>query len=226
MSGTVDPNSTRPKLKWILLCAALGLIGLIVLTLALQNFVRDAIAVPISYFLWILGILYRSTPQIFFWVIVLIIIVALAFKGMSGVQSVPKQDYNSELNYPKRERVSFWLLQLALARSGYSWVRLADFLGKLALDALAFHYQQPLRQVEHQIETGVLEIPAEMKKFIKARQQFEQSQTTSWFHNLASRIKERLMPQSGFNRFLEHDLEVAINYLEKQLEVSHDRRSH
>jgi hypothetical protein len=200
----------------------------------LWDFVNQAVAVPLSYIIWLGGMVYRGTPQFIFWFFILGVIVTLALKGLSSNNQSSLRTRELDLYYPKRERVGFWHLQIYLARSGYSWQnnssvsRFAEHFSKLALDTLAIQRQQSLRQVEQQIDQGEIELPAVVNNLMVARRRQNWINNTSWIQRLVNRIKNLYQSawsgQKVADQSFGQDLEIAVKFLEDQLEVEYDHR--
>lgn len=219
-----------------LLIVGLGLLPLFLLSLLLRDFARQAIAEPMARLFWLAGILYRSTPQVICWGMLLFTAFMLAVKSLRLPRSSVRQPAESaEPEFSRRERVSFWILQIYLSRWGYSRLRFADQFSRLILDVLAFREQLPSIEVEKQLENRQIELPSSAWIFLQARRApFQAGAARLWrrldmaLHRLAQFASggdgtENARSPRAFP--VDPDLEDAVKYLEEQMEIGDEFNS-
>jgi hypothetical protein len=218
------PTKPTGIIKWVLA----GLICIpLLLTFAwfMQGFVRQVIVIPGSYLLHIIKLLFEATPQILFWFALLIFVFVLILKSFSHRSVKREQNEEQSLRSPRRSRVGFWLIQLN-QRNGRAQHRFGEFIERLTLDVLNFTYRMPHWQIERRLENGEIEVPAELKTFLHARRYSMTPFPVRLLQNswqwLARRIKRP--PQAGTvtDKSSDPELEIAIDFLEHQLEIQND----
>jgi len=202
----------------------------VILTIALTDFVREAIIVPISYVLWFGNLVLNSISQILLWAWLPAIALFIALRSLSTAnKNKPAQIISeAETRYPRRQRVDFWVIQIHQSYGYFGRTRFAEHLGRLILDILAYQERSTPWQIEQWIENGDLEVPPEIRSYLheKRRRYSEGSgglyqRLRRWLKNaVAILIKER---SSARPASYHPDLETVVAFLEKQLEVEYDR---
>jgi len=117
----------------------LALLGVIVsaalLAFPLRGFVNQLIIVPLAYILWLLGLLYRSLDQGFWWVIVIVVILIVLGRSLLPEIRLAKK----MIPLAKHERGNVESLAIAISRSNkgiyFKWL-VANRLGRLAYQIL------------------------------------------------------------------------------------------
>lgn len=202
----------------------------VILTIALTDFVREAIIVPISYVLWFGNLVLNSISQILLWAWLPAIALFIALRSLSTAnKNKPAQIISeAETRYPRRQRVDFWIIQIHQSYGYFGRTRFAEHLGRLILDILAYQERSTPWRIEQRIENGDLEVPPEIRSYLheKRRRYSEGSgglyqRLRRWLKNaVAILIKGR----SSARPASQHpDLETVVAFLEKQLEVEYDR---
>jgi hypothetical protein len=215
------------KVKPLIVVLLLVLVSLLVITLmlALRGFARQVIVVPLSYIFWIGDLLVQSIPQAFLWAWLFLIVLLTALKSLRSGQK-PAVELREEPGYPSRERVTFWLIQLYQAQRGnYFRTRLADFLWSLTLEVLAHQEQLMPWQVEQRLKSEELDVPPEIRAFLRAKRE----QNVSTLANLMTRLKGHLrdavntLRSPGRATSSGRELESIIRFLENRLDIKYDR---
>ena len=209
------------------------------LTLALRDWVRDAIVTPILFILWLGGLLIKSTPQWVFWAVFLAMALLILANSM-GTGKRPDQNVGkAELGYPRRARVSFWAIQVhRQARGDSSPTSRAEPLRRLVLEVMAFQERLSLREVEQRLEFGELAVPPVILAYLQNRLAAELFTPSSFwgmlksrwadFRVLAGRRAHALI--SGLTQTrsaaqpspFDGELESVVQFLEDRLEIKHD----
>jgi hypothetical protein len=212
----------HPRRLVLLLLA--GLLLAAVLGLGLRNFVRSVIVIPLAYVAWLAGILIRSTPQIVFWGLLLLLVAIVALRRLWVVPARRQRSIHGELSIPKKERVGFWAILTFQAHGDYSRSRLADLFRRLALSVLAFREQVDLPTLESRIASGEVDLPPELQPFLSHTRPRPRKDGVSRLWTRGGGIRPPwTQPRSDAFRRLPpaSPLEDAVTYLEEQLEIQH-----
>lgn len=233
-------NSSRLRYIWIFLAAVAGLALLVLLTWWLRGFVSQVLAMPLAYLLYVVKLLYRSTPQVIFWLFVVGLVLTVALKSLGSADKQFPRTREVDTYYPRRERVGFWLSQVYMAYDGKTWrrnnsfARFVDYFVRLVVDTLSFRSQLTLRQLEQQIEQGEAQLPTAIIHFLAARRQMGSMISSGGWQRLAfffrKIIKRKVLekesdPSEAIFPTFEQDLESALQYLENQLEINYEHRN-
>jgi hypothetical protein len=202
----------------------LVLLGLVLLmaaplVLVLRDFAREAIVVPLLYVLWLGRLLFRSIPQPLLWSLFLTLVLLVAARSLGGREGPARGMREAQAESPGRVRV--WARRIQLAdRGDYSRWRLAHYLRTLILDVLAHRERLTPEQLRRRLETGEVHAPPAVQAYLQAGLMPMPSGPLGLFSRLRHRLRSRARPSP-----LDSGLESAVQFLENQLEVSHDRRN-
>ncbi len=229
------------------------LVSILALTWLLQDTARRLVVVPGSYLLWLMGLFIESTPQVIFWIALLVIAGVLVTRSLTGRPRELNEQPLVVKEGTRRSRLAFWMTQLnqqhEFSRSEFSRGRLADFIDRLAVDVLSYNYRIPAFRVHQMLENGEIEAPAEMLELIEIHNLAPQHQEPApllQLRSLLNRISdfvrqytsspaavlrenadvdpETRIPGSDTGS-LDLELEVTLSFLEKQLEIHNDNES-
>jgi len=202
----------------------------VILTIALTDFVREAIIVPISYVLWFGNLVLNSISQILLWAWLPAIALFIALRSLSTAnKNKPAQIISeAETRYPRRQRVDFWVIQIHQSYGYFGRTRFAEHLGRLILDILAYQERSTPWQIEHRIENGDLEVPPEIRSYLHEKRRRYSEGSSGLYQRLRRWLKNAvailIKGRSSARPALYHpDLETVVAFLEKQLEVEYDR---
>lgn len=215
----------KTVITWFLV--GLALVPLVILMAwSIQDFSRTIIVLPSSQILWMMRQVIDSTPQIFFWLALMILVGVLIGKSFSKPEVEIKEETPKDALVPRRSRVNFWLLQL-YHQDEYYQTRLVEFVDRLAVDVLTYVHRLPPWQIEQQLVNGEIEIPSSMNTFLKLNQQSPYSRRNSsmvWLKLIWIRVKSlfRKTPPDTTVSPRDYEMGVILDYLEKQLEIHHD----
>jgi hypothetical protein len=199
----------------------LGLILLMAapLVLVLRDFAREAIVVPLLYVLWLGRLLFRSIPQPLLWSLFLTLVLFVAVRSLGKRGGSVGGMREAEAESPGRVWVWARRIQLA-ARGDYSRWRLAHYLRKLILDVLAHRERLTPEQLKRRLGTGEVVAPPAVQAYLRAGLMPMPSGPIGLFSRLRQQLRSRARPSP-----LDAGLESAVQFLENQLEVPHDRRN-
>ncbi len=163
-------RQTRPTRELTPLLAALLLIGglvlVVLLGLLLQPAVRGAIALPIAYVWWLIGLVFRSVPGILWWAWLLIMVFIIASKSLKGRPDAPP----AVLREPviREGPATTWFHRINLGRhSEYFRWRLAHEFGRLALGLQAYREGSSVTRLGQHRAAG-LSGPPEITAYLSA----------------------------------------------------------
>jgi hypothetical protein len=160
----------RSKVKTILIFAAALLVLAIPLMFFLEDFVRDAILLPLAYIAWLLGIIVGALPQRYFLAAVVALGVYIAIRSLGRNREDQKQRVPHAFRV--RGNLTLWADRLRLmARGAYSKQRFRYHLGRLALDIIAHEYRITSSELSKRIrngDIGTIEIPEDIQPYIQS----------------------------------------------------------
>lgn len=203
------------KRLWIPLALILALA--LPLAILLQDITREIIVVPISYILWIGGLVLKSLPPAFYWILFLFIGVRIAIVSLR-----PKKRAKESLRPPTPSfpgPVSVWVRRLRLTQLGrYSRWRLAHYLGELSADLLAYEGRLTVGESRERLRDEEIAASPEVRRYLR----LGLNPQTLPSRNLLTRLKASLGLDEDSQPSLDLDPEEIVQFLEEQLEVHHD----
>jgi len=150
--------------RWPPIMLALLLVG--VLALAITGYMRDLIIIPLLYFFWGARLLYESIPQTAVWGCFLVIAVLVVARSLPRLPAAATPQ--SPAPAPQ-ERLAPWARLLRQSeRDGLARWRLAQRLGILAQDVLAYHEQDTPQRIRRRVEDGSQPIPPDIRAYLRA----------------------------------------------------------
>lgn len=190
------------------------------LSRAIGGFVRDVVAMPILYLVWIGRLYVRAVPQVLFWGallvfgVALIVIRALVGRTPSGEDEQGAAN-GAEIGRAYAGRVERLRSQIYFAgRSTYFRRRLAQRLGTLMVQSLGYGEQYRLEHIERGLDA--LDAPPEIRAFLREGGQLVLPSRSA---GLLDWLKRRLRGRKGGGAH-DVDLESVVRFLEDRLEVS------
>lgn len=190
------------------------LLGVVLLALLLRGVVRQAVLMPLLYTWWVGRLLYRSVPQLVFWVLFMVGALLILWRSLFRRAGDPPKTTGVVLE-ERMGPVQTWARWLRRARSSYySRWRLARLLAELTQEILIYQNQMTPTDARQSLEMGSLEAPPEVRAYLQAGQG---RRYFTRFSELAYRLSGR-----GRHSPLELDPERAVQFLEERLEVHRD----
>lgn len=197
-----------PRFWWV---PIVGGVIVIALMLALRTFVRDVLAMPVSYLLWLASLAFKSIPQFIFWMALLLVGLIVALKSLGRKKSIAISRTPSPTPVPGR--VTAWAERIELLLDGkYSRHRFGYYIGRLILDVLSHEERLNLRDVEHRIEAGQLTLPPDALQYLMARLRPGLPRRPDFRTRLKLFLGLENRPTSPLTR----ELDGVIRYLEEQ----------
>ena len=241
------PRVTNPRR--LLIVGGLALALSLVLLISARGVIREVIVLPLSYLFWSLGVFVDTTPQIFFWMVLLLLAGIAAFRslarrGMASMEAPPNLE-NRVSGGSLNGQVSFWFTKVNLLRQGQSKYFQNAFhqsVGRLLMDTLSYRYHLTPVEIEALLREGTLVVPEEVRAYALTsmrRQEFEQPRLferywsalvdlfRSWFAPAPRQPGEDgpLMASSRSAQD-EQQVQLVLKYIEEELEVPHDDTGH
>ncbi len=168
MSHTNVPRNRR----FVIFAVVFILISIIMLFWA-RDVIREVVVLPLSYLFYLAGIIIDYTPQIFFWIVLLLIGLRIAYLSISR----KKTKDEAELALYRRPigdspvtsgRVWFWLNKVHLYRSGrgaYYSNTFHQALSQTLFQLLAYRYHTTVPQVTESVKDGTLALPQDIREY-------------------------------------------------------------
>ena len=197
------------SMKW---GRGLAVVGVVViaalLAFPLRGIVNELIVVPIAYLFWLLGLLYLSTHQVIWWIVIVLLVLFILGKSLLPELKLPRRPVTST----RRERGKVESLAAALQKSDkgiyFKWL-VANRLGKLTHDILLQRGNGKPRSVFAPLTGEDLEPTPEMQQYLEKGLHGSFAE----FPNTGNRY---FAPPS--KTLLDHDVAEVIEFLESKVE--------
>ena len=194
------------------LARRLAVVGVVViaalLAFPLRGIVNELIVVPISYILWLLGLLYLSTHQVIWWIGVLLVVLIILGKSLL-TDIKPSRKLVTPI---RRARGKVESLAASLQKSNkgiyFKWL-VANRLGKLAHDILVQRGNGKPRSVFAPLTGEGWKPTPEMQQYLEKGLHGSFAE----FPNTGNRY---FVPPSKTS--LDHDVADVIEFLESRIE--------
>ena len=217
-----------PNYRRLAIIGVLFIIVSFVLLFWARDVIRELIVLPLSYIFFVIGVLIDFTPQVFFWIVVLLIAVRVAYGSVS--QKKKKDEAAAGMYFRPIEdrpitsgRVTFWTNKVQLLRSGrgvYYTSTFHEALSKTLLQLLAYRYRMTALQVEEGLKDGSLNLPPEIRQYALDSLDSEEGTKGNYWNWLWVWISSAL--QNGFFRlkFATQKMAGGANALNAETEGS------
>lgn len=233
------------NLRRVIVVLAVLLLVSIVVIFWMREVVREVLVLPISYLLFVAGIFIDSTPQVFFWVSILLTTFWIAYRSMSSKRRKPPPLIrpvadNSSGRQPFSGRVSSWAAKVRQMRkynSSYYRGTFHQSLARLLVELLAHRYRLTPLQAEERLRNGVLDVPAEVRAYFLSSMgrpepirigffaRLRKMLNDTWRDWLNHRFEASPLEKKDKRSQTEAQIERIILYMEEELEVAHDHPS-
>lgn len=220
----------------IWLWVGLGFLALVMgLSYSLRPFIKEILAVRVSYILWISDLLFKSTPQVVCWTWLIFVLAVVIYKSLSvSKRDIPRPTPAPLSTFIQRERVGIWSrhVQRAMHGNHFSWLSVGEHLGELSMRVLAHQQRIKLREARLLVENGkTLDLPADVQACIEMRYRPVYINRAGWRAQISRLIRQiwfivlrrewEQLPGLARHRHVK-ELDSVLSYLETQLEVRHD----
>ena len=188
-------------MKYQRLFAILGIFVIaVLLAFPLRDAVYSMVIIPIAYVIWVLNLIYHLVSQVVWWVIVIIMIIAIFSKSLLPEAKVqPRERIKGKPFIGQVEDLSVWMKK---SRNGvyFRWL-VANRLGKIAYQILLRRDSGTQRSVFDKLTGNEWEPPASVQEYLEA--------------GLQSSFTDH---SNKNNSPLDYDVTEALDYLEEQLD--------
>lgn len=234
------------NLRRLILILVLLLLVSVLLFFWLRDVIREVIVLPISYLLFVTGIIVDTAPQLFFWLAILLIAFWIAYRSLSTRRravlppAAPVLSDTFDRN-PYGGRVAFWsskVNQMRTYRSDYYRSTFHYSLARLLIELLAHRYRLTMLETEERLRSGMLEVPAEIREYVLSSLSRRDIKHENFLSRFRKSIIEKIRRLFSFRSesFWKHaeissdnqaEAQIAriIRYMEEELEVTHDHSS-
>lgn len=216
MNQDPSENTRTDLIKRFWWTPLVGVPLVLLLMFVLRDFVRDSIALPLSHTLWIVGIILRTIPQIWFWTGLVVIALVIAMRSLDR-EPRPQLALPGKTSRPARGRIDVWVERIDMLLKGkYSRQRFGYFIGSLILDVLSHEERLSFRDVERSFAQGTMDAPPAVRDYLFSRlKPVYADARPSFFTRLKWFFKLEKPPTVQLNA----ELETIVKFLEDQLEV-------
>lgn len=167
-----------PRRRRFILPLAIGLIillGAVVLSLFVRDFVRQTIIVPVTYIAWLVDLVIRSIPQSAFWGVVVAAAILVAWRnlGSKRVGLILRRPTPAPILTENTDRSVFYTRLEHITRmndSPFAREKLAFELRLLIVKLLSHRERLPENEIERRIRTGELVAPPEVHALLTSWQ--------------------------------------------------------
>ena len=190
----------------------LAVVGVVIiaalLAFPLRGIVNELIVVPVAYIFWLVGLLYLSTHQVIWWIVIVLLVLFILGKSLLPELKLPRKTVTST----RRERGKVESLAASLKKSNkgiyFKWL-VANRLGKLTHDILVQRGNGKPRSVFAPLTGDGLEPTPEMQQYLEKGLHGSFAE----FPNTGNRY---FAPPS--KTLLDHDVAEVIEFLESKVD--------
>ena len=195
----------KRRLWWI----AAGVILLaLALTFPLRDVFQRTVVVPLAYFLWSLGLFYRSAPQLAWWILAVVIVTTVLLGSLGpGDKYTPRATPKSKPPQGQVEGLAVSIHKTSRRGVYFKWI-VANRLGKLAYQMLVRRESDKSRSVFAPLVGADWQPAPLLQKYLE-----------TGLHGSFSDYpdSERFTRTSALP--LDFDVREAVEFLESQLET-------
>lgn len=239
-------RASNPR-KMMFFGAVILALSLLMIFLA-REIIREAIVLPLSYLVWLGGVLLDTTPQIVFWIGALFIAGLTAYRSLASRRKPVAEEIPVLVGETTTSRsnsggqVTYWGLRVENMRRSPSLYFIGAFhqsVNRMLMDELAYRYRLTPRQVEERLRDDELDVPPEVRDYVLSALGRQDREERPFLADLWARIRQIVrdlargntwdgrasgggLPYGGNISPDEEKVHAVLSYLEKELEVSND----
>jgi hypothetical protein len=162
MKISIPPEKLKAILIMVGVLAALAL----PLMFVLEDFVRDAIIVPLGYYVWYFGVIFDALPQSCMLGIVVVALIYLALRSLKGRRTSAPKPRAHQRQVPGNVRT--WTERINLVSQGsYSRERFEHQFGQVLMRWVSHEERLSLRETVRRIQDGQLEVEPELEPYLR-----------------------------------------------------------
>jgi hypothetical protein len=216
----MTPNRLR-----LIIVLGLTVIVFGTLTLFFWDFVRETIAIPVYYLLWVSDLTLKSIPQQAYLALLIVVSLIIAFNTLRNVKVSRLEFRTVEEKSTSLTRYIFWRRVFDnLYVSLFSREQFARDARKLILAILAYQEDVSDAAIETMIQDGTLAVPDTVKNLIQRQGLQAMPPAPMTLKNRLSQWRDRLLGSSTpRDPQLDQQVEEVIKFIEQQLELTYAR---
>jgi hypothetical protein len=213
---------------WQFLLASLVFIAVVGLAYVYQEQITAIVLVPILYLMWFVDLALQMFGQQCIWVLALIIALILSFVvSHRNETSVPDATRGME-NRPAVGRIQFWRRRVRISSNTIDDVsfRGSEFR-QLVLQTLAYQENTNIRDIEEQLRSGQIRVPADVSNILGLTDQITVTRPSIGFlESIKLRIRWIIESFAPPEYYPDPRIEKVAEYLENIMEVEDDTRDY
>ncbi len=208
-----------------------------VLVFLARDIIREMIVLPLAYLLFLVKIFIDSTPQLFFWLAVVLISGWIAYRSLYRKRKLvddfgPSHMVSEEPG--SQGRMSFWVTKVNIARrygGSYFGSSFHLAMSRLLVDLLAHRYRLSTGEVEDRVRRKTLGLPPDIEEYLLLNLGNNESHGSwyeRWWRKFLLTIQNWLnwpAPRGAAGSLSADPLDGidrVIYFMEEELEVSHE----
>jgi hypothetical protein len=223
-------NETHQSLPWWqFLLAFVVFIAVLGLAYFYREQITEIVLVPILYVLWIIDIALQMFGQRCIWLLALVIALALSLVfSRRNEKPVKDLDRTVYTRGPAVGRIHFWRRRVRVNSGAiYAISYRRSEMRQLVIRALAYRENSRIRDIEDQLRSGQLSVPAEVSHLLGLDDQPEESHKSLGLIDFIKLRFEWITERFVTPRYSpDPKIEKVAEYLENLMEVDNDTRNH
>lgn len=214
----------KPSWRRIGLAVLLVAIVFTLLTGFFWTFVRDWIAIPIYFLVWVSDLILKSFPQQLYLALLILICVVIGIDALRLIRFAPNPDSAEPLSSPSRSRYAHWRMLCSYAQtSPYSREKFLEESRKLILSVLADQYALDMDEAQTRVEDSTIAVPEAIRKLIGQQRIHAFDPTWRMPRRAALPFWQRLFRQQEAPQ-LDSQAVVITDFVEQLLELNNAER--
>lgn len=207
---------------WVGLVFLLVILIFAVLTWFFWDFMRDTVALPIYFILWITDLFLKSVPQQIYLGIVVVICIFILLNTLITIGVRPVAETVEDKHYQPATRYAFWRKHCAaLHTSQFSRERFAFEARELILSVLAYDEGISVGEVEALCQDGALPLPEVIHNLIDKKGIRGPQPIPRTLKAVLERMRQVVRStDSPPDPQTENQLAEIISYIESRLEIT------
>ena len=199
---------------------------LVVLAFTYRDVLRSMVLIPLAYMIFVFRLITGSVSQQTVWISFVVFSSLIAIISLAARRDLQLEEPPVELKYPTR--LQTWIETVnRYEHSPYFKWNLAQDLSNLLIEAIAYHQGTSRLNILQQVQSGNIDLPEEIIKYLKISQKpfnhtwNSHADNSNWLLRFwQTKIKHDIPDTSKSVLDIEH--EKIINYLENYLTIDND----
>lgn len=178
-------DRVRERLRPILILVGILVALALPLMFLLENFVQEAIVVPLAYYAWIAGVVLDALPQGYLLTALLAIIIYIAARSLPRDREARRAPARATRQAPGRVRI--WLERVSLVAEGvYSRERLDHQMGQFVLQIMSHSARLPIRETVSAMDREEINVPPEIADYVASGLRPAMTETNGFWYWIRS----------------------------------------